>query len=60
MEPDIINSHAAPLWDTPEYWEKREAREKLKLAKVRARKDRPRRAKRFKIAKASRRRNRAA
>lgn len=60
MEPDVMNLWRAPSWDTEAYWAKREAREKLQLAKLRARKDRPRRAKRFKIAKASRRRNRAA
>jgi hypothetical protein len=48
------------LWDTPEYWEKREAREKLIAAKVRAQRDRPRRKRRFKLAQKSRRRNRSA
>jgi hypothetical protein len=64
MNPDDIpwphRRYNAPLWDTPEYWAKREAREKLMLAKQRARKDRPRRKADRKRSLQSKRRNRRA
>jgi hypothetical protein len=62
MWPDELPPNFIPrsLWDTADYWERREARERLMLAKQRAQKDRPRRKRRLKLAKASRRRNRKA
>lgn len=59
MEPLAREAWWNPVWDTDAYWQRERAREGLKLAKNLARKDRPRRRKRFKIAKASRRRNRS-
>ena len=47
-------------WDTPEYWAKRDAREKLMRARSLAHQDRPRRKNVRKRSEASRRRNRRA
>ena len=62
MWPDIrsrwLTAYNSPLWDTPEYWERREAREKLMRARQRAHADRPRRKQDRKRALASKRRNR--
>lgn len=58
MWPDVMRFRSGYLWDTPQYWEKREAREKLARAKQRAQMDRPRRKRRFKLAQKSKRRNR--
>lgn len=57
MEP-LEREYGWPVGDYDAHWERQRAREGLRLAKLRARKDRPRRTHRLKIAKASRRANR--
>lgn len=59
MEPDERREWW-PGWNMDAYWAKKEAREKLLLARQRAQKNRQSRKRRFKLAQSSRRRNRRA